>query len=398
MAAVIAAVFGFITSAASQTEAILYSFAGPDGKNPDARLLRDKSGTLYGTSAVGGGAHQGTVYALTQRKDGSWKETVLHSFAGKNDGNGAWGGLIKDRKGVLYGITLAGGGQACQCGTAFALSETAGTWSESVIHAFARTDGDTPVGELEQDSSGNLYGVTLSGGKNDGGTIFELSRAGGSWNETILYNFCSTGGLGSCTDGEMPKGIRMDSSGVIFGTTQLGGDNGDGTIFELSNSGGTWKLSVLYNYESFDAPTGRLVEDSSGALYGATYEGGGGASCGNIFKFAQVSGVWKYSVLYTFSGGSDACHPDAGLHLESTGALYGTTSTGGAANDGTVFKVSKQQTGSWAETILHSFTGRPDGHYPLAAVIGGTNTDGVLYGVTDVGGENDKGAVFEIVP
>jgi len=218
---------------------VLYSFGGRDGKNPDARLLRDKSGTLYGTTAVGGTAHRGTVYALTQSKDGSWKENVLHSFAGENDGNGAWGGLIRDEKGVLYGITFAGGDQACRCGTAFALSETAGTWSESIIHAFARTDGDTPVGELEQDSSGNLYGVTLSGGMNDAGTIFELSRAGGSWNETVLYNFCSSGGFG-CTDGKLPKGIRLDTSGAIFGTTQLGGDNGDGTIFELSNSGGTW--------------------------------------------------------------------------------------------------------------------------------------------------------------
>jgi uncharacterized repeat protein (TIGR03803 family) len=314
---------------ANGKETMLYSFSGyPDAAHPEAVLLRDPAGDLFGTTTYYGGAFLwGAVFKVTKTR----KETVLYSFTGGTDGAYPTGGVVRDAAGNLYGTTVDGGaGFECYygCGTVFALDATG---KETVLHSFAGgTDGASPAAGLVGDSLGNVYGTTYYGGnltcnksENYGcGTVFKVTKSG---KETPLYIFA--GG----TDGAYPyAGLLRDAKGNLFGTTSEGGDlncappYGCGTVFKLNQAG---KLTVLHSFTGGAdgaVPNGGLIRDAAGNLYGAS--GGGN---GQVFKLTKAG---KLIVLYTFAGGADGAGPNGGLVRDSAGNLYGTTMGGGDLN------------------------------------------------------------------
>ncbi|MGH6840231.1 MAG: choice-of-anchor tandem repeat GloVer-containing protein, partial [Methylocella sp.] len=270
--------------------------------------------------------------------------------------------------------------------------------AEAVLHSFTGgSDGSGPVGGLIADSSGNLYGTTEGGGASDSGTVFKLTPGG---TETVLYSFCS---VPSCSDGRFPSaGLIAGSNGNLFGTTAAGGASDFGTVFKVT-PGGT--ETVLYSFTGGGdggVPEAGLIADSSVNLYGTTYAGGasfsgfcGGGGCGVVFKLSPGG---TYTVLYRFTGGNDGGTPFAGLIADTSGNLYGTASSGGASNDGVVFKLTPGGT----ETVLYSFKAGPsDGAFPLAGLI--ADSSGNLYGTTESGGtgciaEFGCGTVFKLSP
>ena len=338
-----AAVLMTSTWAAAQ-EKVLYNFGnGTDGVAPQAGLVMDAAGNLYGTTYNGGTYNYGTVFELTPAAGGGWTEMVLHNF--NNDGvDGAYphAGLIFDAAGNLYGTTHSGGthNASCSndCGTVFELTPSAGgTWTEKVLYDFysIRTDGAFPASSLIFDGAGNLYGTTIFGGASGAGngTVFELTpAAGGTWTEQVLHSF------GSGTDGAYPyAGLIFDGAGNLYGTTS-GGGTAHGTLFELTPAGGgTWTEQVLHNFGNGTdgaEPLASLIFDGAGNLYGTTSYGGSYGG-GTVFRFNAQGEV----LLYSFSG-TDGERPVAELILDGGGNLYGTTSGGGSEGEGTVFEIT----------------------------------------------------------
>jgi uncharacterized repeat protein (TIGR03803 family) len=205
----------------SGKETILHSFTGTDGQYPFSTLVRDSAGTLYGTTSMGGTSGNGTVFKLTAKG----KVTVLHSFAGGKDGVNPYAGLVQDEKGNFYGTTYSGGA-ACQgfgCGTVFKLTPKG---KETVLHAFATSDGHYPdFGTLVRDAAGNLYGTTYAGGTADMGVVFKVASSG---KETVLYNF-----TGGADQGFPVAGLIQDKAGNFYGTTLGNPPTTYGTVFKF---------------------------------------------------------------------------------------------------------------------------------------------------------------------
>jgi uncharacterized repeat protein (TIGR03803 family) len=405
-------------------ESVLASFTNnAGGCEPSGNLILDSKGNLYGTNSGCGTDLFGVVFELTPNADGGWTEIVLHTFAGDGslqggDGSGPAAGLVFDAKGNLYGTTRQGGGAANTCGTVFELSPNSdGTWTETILHSFdcssTSTDGYTPLGDLVFDAKGNLYGTTSAGGggydpSNLGGTVFELSpQSGGAWTESILHSFHFTSGDG---DGCDPRGgLVFDASGNLYGTADECGANNSGAVFELSpHTGGPWTEQVIHNFidNGVDGywPFGSLIIDGSGNLYGTTTRGGSGysSSGGTVFEMSpQAGGTWTEQILFNFAVGdvtTGGVEPEGSLTLDAKGNLYGTTSGGGAdGSSGLVFEMTNKA-GVWIENILHSFTDLigMDGYGPRAGVV--FDPVGNLYGTTVFGGlgGDTEGAVFEI--
>lgn len=390
-------------------EKVLYSFnGGTDGALPIGPGLINVNGTLYGTTGNGGGtgcggSGCGTVFSVSR----SGTEQVLYSFTGgTGDGAHPRGGLIVVN-GTLYGTTASGGGTGCNgngCGTVFSVS-TSGT--EQVLYRFTGgLDGkDAYSGVIYV--KGTLYGTTIFGGQYGLGTVFSLSTSG---TERVLHSF------GKGNDGWYSTASLIDVNGTLYGTTQVGGggggsacsgssNNGCGTVFSVSRSG---KEHVLYRFQAgADGayPDAGLI-NVNGTLYGMTGNGGGsacgGSGCGTVFS---VSKSGAEHVLYSFKGGTDGAYPFAQL-LNVKGVLYGTTNAGGGSGCssgsgcGTVFDVST----SGAEQVLHSFTSSPDGAFPQTSMI---DVKGALYGTTGYGGSGSCsgssglsgcGTVFKVTP
>ena len=370
--------------AQAQTESVFFDFTTQDqGAQPYAGLIADKKGNLYGQTNQGGIYNGGTVFKVSQ----AGTEKVLHSFdPNGGDGGGPYGSLVMDSKGNLYGTTVGGGTRIPPVGTVFKLSP-GGT--ETVLYSFgasSATDGYEPRGALILDAEGNLYGTTELGGANGGGTVFKLSPSG---TETILYNFCAEP---SCADGNSPLGsLIMDKRGNLYGTTYNGGAHDQGTVFKLGASG---SYKVLH---SFDSQSGDgaypyyvdLIQDKSGNLYGTT-SGGGTAGGGTVFKITTGG---TEAVVYSFGSQSgDGSGPCGSLAMDASGNLYGTTNGGGAGKRGTVFEI----TPTHKESVLYSFQGDNDGEYPYA---GPTIYGGNLYGTTEAGGGDfGGGIVFKLIP
>jgi uncharacterized repeat protein (TIGR03803 family) len=385
----------FVGAAAAQKESIIMDFGHYRGHYPNGRLLMDSAGHLFATNELGGppahyiGGRLGTAVELT-RSGKSWTATVLHTFD-LVTGGFLTSGFIADKKGTLYGTTELGGDDGC--GMVFSLEPKNGAWTESPLHNFSYGgDGCVPNGELVRDAKGNLYGVAAIGGANGDGIVFELTKSKSGWMESILYNF--TGGA----DGNRPRSILMDKSGAIFGLASQGGAYGDGVLFELANDKGSWTETALHSFggsgDGTGTPYGALAEDANGDLYGTTISGGENGQ-GSVFELSPSNGGWTSSTLYSFTGGADGQTPEDGVTLAS-GALYGTTSAGGATAQGTVFELSNQS-GSWTETVLHSFAGgHHDGSLPFARPI--LDKSGVLYGTTIYGGNQNKGVAYQIAP
>jgi uncharacterized repeat protein (TIGR03803 family) len=368
--------------------------------------------------------------------EATWKEKVLYSFQGGTDGSTPAGGVVFDAAGNLYGTTQQGGGTSCApisfCGTVFRLTKKGGSWTETVLHVFAgvtgNNDGATPAGGLVMDAAGNLYGTTAYGGsggcvlvgiKGGCGTFFELSppkAKGGKWTYAILYNF-----LGG-KDGYFPWGdLVFDAAGNLYGATQFGGGFGScdspfyqfcGTVFELSPpkiKGGKWKEKVLYGFKNGRDganPNGGLAFDSKGSIYGTTLSGGSSnckttysVGCGTAFKLNPPTvkgGDWTEMMLHRFIEVSGGATPNGGLVFDPRGALYGTT-VGGGNELGTVFRLvpPAKQGGVWTKAILHMFKGA-DGAEPMAGLT--FDPTGDLYGTTCCDGKPGAGTMFQLKP
>jgi uncharacterized repeat protein (TIGR03803 family) len=433
------ALLTLVSAASAQwKEKVLYSFqGGTDGATPVGGVVFDKMGNLYGATQEGGSSscasiyQCGTVYQLAPpAKNGDpWTETVLYIFQGNahSDGASPQGGLVMDSVGNLYGTTAYGGAGNCVllgtlmgCGTVYELSppkQKGGAWTESVLYSFPTAkQGYVPVGDLVFDTAGNLYGATLFGGGYgttcDGfyqycGAVFELSppkTKGGKWTEKVLHGFA--GG----NDGAEPNGgLALDSKGAVYGATFIGGYNcphnsgkGCGTIFKLlppRKEGGTWAEKQLHVFTAKSDganPAGALIFDAKGSIYG-TAEGGNVNGGGIVFRLTAANrGQWDESVLRWFSNEGPGASL-AGLLFDSVGNLYGTTIEG-ANFCGAAFRLKPpaEQGGKWIPFVLYNFKGAPDGRYPAASLIFGS--DGDLYSTTEGGGSNGYGTVFEISP
>jgi uncharacterized repeat protein (TIGR03803 family) len=414
MASLLALGLGAVPMTKAQTLTTLYSFGGSlSGQGPldQGGVLVNYNGNLYGTACCKGSGDYGNVFELSN-SSGKTIENVIHAFGGPpTDGSYPYTGLIADSSGNLYGTTSVGGTvneEYCEygCGTVFELLNASGTYTYRVLYNFsaaAPSGGYYPSGPLLIDSSGNLYGMTSSGGQSAAftGVVFELAYSSGTYSEKVLYAFPLGGSGGAFPSG----GLIMDSSGNLFGTTScLGGTcNGyAGTVFELVNSSGTYTPSVLHTFTGGSAdgatPYAGLVMDSSGNLYGTTANGGNSnctGGCGTVFELVNSSGTYTENVLYNFPGAEseDGANPYAGLLLDSLGNLYGTTVNGGANNLGAIFKLSPNSPGSYSESVLYSFTGA-DGAQPSAGLI--MDASGNLYGATTSGGALGYGTVFEL--
>jgi uncharacterized repeat protein (TIGR03803 family) len=390
----------FVTSTwAAPWERVLYSFNnGADGGYPQASLVMDTRGNLYGTTYGGGGAYgKGTVFQLSHKVGGGWAETVLYSFCSQEycgDGANPRAGLIFDAAGHLYGTTQNGrGGNGY--GVVFELRQQGvRLWTEKGLHGFSGLgDGGDPTAGLIFDAAGNLYGTTVGGGAYFGGTVFELSpTASGGWTYKVLHSFAAL-------DQGPWAGVIIDSSGNLYGTTSTGGAYGYGKVFELSpQAGGGWMEQVLYSFNGGDgsSPFTGLIFDTVGNLYGTTGQGGA-HGMGTVFELTPGAGGWTEQLLHDFNG-SDGSGPSSGLTIDAYGNLYGTTGGGGTYGNGTVFELLPQAGGGWTEKVLHSFHPKyhNDGVNPDAGLI--MDAHGNLYGTTYQGGAYGYGTVFEITP
>ncbi|MBZ5723262.1 MAG: hypothetical protein LAO03_23235 [Acidobacteriia bacterium] len=402
-------VFKLTSSGGAITESVLYSFTGgTDGGDPLASLVLDSGGNLYGTTLLGGntkcligqlGAGCGTVFELSPNPDGTWTEKTLHTFAGA-DGGAPIANLAFDAAGNLFGTTEAGGTSQFLEGTAFELSPAGGgTWTFKTIHNFQGGFGSGPNSGLIFDKAGNLYGTALGGGMFGRGVVFELSPSGQNWSESVLYSFNKKGG-----DGNLPVGgVNFDSAGSLYGATNRGGSNGFGVVYRLTPSGGTWTETVLYNFQNGadgGNPQGSVIVDSAGNLYGTTNSGGTSqacsAGCGVAYELVLNSGAYTETILHTFNGGKDGALPYGNLLFDSSGALWGTTSssgTSGAAFGGIAFRLTPSG-GSWSETAFNFPA--TDGSSAVGKLV--LDSKGNLYGTTFEGGAYGVGAVFALTP
>ena len=383
--------------AQGQTFKVLYSFAGypTDGANPEAGMVMDAAGNLYGTTTYGG-SHEGcpgkwqcgTVFKL----DTNGVETILYNFNGKDGANPA-APLMMDASDDLYGTTQFGGNlKGCGdinfvgCGVVFKLSSDG---KETVLHRFTGGwDGWWPAAGLIMDASGALYGTASSGGNSGSGVAFRLVGR----NETVLYSFTGYG------DGGTPAaGLLMDRKGNLYGTTAWGGDpncnpgtDPCGVVFKLTGNKETWVHDFRGSPHDGNRPVCDLIMDAERNLYGTTVFGGVGY--GTVF---EVTAAGKEKVIYSFQQLQDGQGPAGGVVRDAHGNLYGATGGGDQSYPGDVFELTKDG----EEKVLYTFCSEQDcadGLYPMGDLV--MDAKGNLYGTTTDGGAYRNGVVFEITP
>lgn len=283
---------------------------------------------------------------------------VLHSFYGQPAKNPS-SALVADSKGNLYGVAGGGSGCAIGCGSVIMLARNSGgKWITTTIYQFSGLDGGRPMGSLIMDSSGNLYGTTEEGGANGVGVVFELSPSGSGWVEKVLHSF------GGGSDVSCPMAaLVMDPGGNLYGTASCKGILGaGGGVFELRRSGDEWIESVIFPFTGGNTSGGssNLTLDAAGNLYGTT-AASGSYNHGSVYRLTPSgSETWTKTVLYNFTGGADGVGPAYGVTFDSVGNLYGTTIQGGDAKTsgftcGTVYELSPSSN-SWTHKLLHTFT------------------------------------------
>ena len=402
------------TRAAAQTEVVLHSFpAGTtDGYEPVGNVVFKGATQLYGATVDGGTGTpypRGTVFELAAKR-GVWSETVPFD-PNTADGSPYSSGLLV-HAGKLYGTTIGG---SSTYGAVFELTYTAGIgWAKTFEYTFPgfTNDGEGPNGPLVY-ANGNLFGTTGAGGSNLNcgtsgenvgcGTVFELTPVtGGGWTESVIYNF------GSGTDGQVPVGIVFHG-GSLYGMAEDGGLYGQGMVFELNPKTGMETDIYDFPYPTTGGTTGAvpkvaLVADSAGNLYGTT-SGGGAYNNGIAFEltYDKTTKIWTPLDLHDFDYLVDGAYPSA-LILDKSGNLYGTTGEAGPNNnaEGVAFELLAGPTVPWTENILYTFCSVStvsqnctDGSYPSSGLTFDTNYN--LYGVTQEGGEYGWGTVFQII-
>lgn len=329
---------------------------------------------------------------------------VLYDFSGGTDGGGPAGGLIADGNGNYYGTTNIGGAfnSFCNaydgCGTVYELARLGKHYAEKALYAFqGPPDGVGPYSEnLISDETGALYGTTYGGGDTacgsgyGCGTVFKLTHAGTAYTESILYSFAGSDGGGGPL-----FGLISDARGNLYGTTSGGTNYADGAVYELKRAGSSYSEHVLHVFQNDGSdgiqPSCALILDARGALYGTT-TAGGAYSFGTVFKLTPSHGTYLESVLYSFgSRANDGESPWAGLLAGANGVLYGTTGQGGTTGNGTVFRLTGSRR-SYTESALYSFHGS-DGSFPQSPLI---LRHGAIYGTTFFGGAAGIGVVFKV--
>jgi uncharacterized repeat protein (TIGR03803 family) len=293
----------------------------------------------------------------------------------------------------------------------FGLTTTSFAATYKILYTFSGySDGALPEGTLIFDGQGNLYGTTTAGGTYQGGTVFELTpESDGTWTKTVLYNFNGPG------DGNSPLGgLLMDRHGNLYGTAQEAGITnancsiGCGTAFALLKGTEGYTYKVLHSFHGMPdgaLPSGPLVADAAGNLYGTTVSGGVNdvcfEGCGTVFQLQRTADGWKEQVIHTFTNlFSDGAYPAGTLAIDSAGALYGSSIVGGLTGYGTVFAMRAGAAGTWTENILYNFCsddGCADGN---AAAGGVTLANGGLAGTAQYGGSapGDYGSFFILTP
>jgi uncharacterized repeat protein (TIGR03803 family) len=324
------------------TKSILFAPDGSNGQNV-ASVTSDQHGNLFGV-AWGGPYSQGVVFKLHRKADGSWSEKTLYAFTGKADGYvGCFACtlLVDKNSGILYGPASGGNpgghcgdGQFNGCGLIYALIPKDHTWKYRIIYNFNDTggaNGRDPLGPLTEDESGALYGATYAEGPSkdcDCGVVFKLTppSRSGLWTFNLIHAFTKA------PDGaNASSGVIRDAQGDLWGATSSGGNASCdcGAIYKISGK----KESTVYAFKVDGGgywPDTAPIFDSSGAIYGATEDGGylsgpcyalGG--CGVIYKLTNSGGTWSEAVLHTFHC-SDGSGPNS-LVMRQNGVLYGTS-------------------------------------------------------------------------
>jgi uncharacterized repeat protein (TIGR03803 family) len=369
------------------TQTTLESFTGGvDGGSPGyGSLLMDANGDLFGTTLSGGAYGGGTAFELVKTGSGYTMETLV-SFDPNStvNGNTPFAGLTMDASGNLYGVTSAGG--AGGQGTVFELVNTGTGYSQQTLASFSGPNGASPTGTLLADANGDLFGTTQSGGASGQGTVFEMVHSASGYSLQTLFQF-------NYTDGSQPTGpLIADASGDLFGTTQSGGAGGSGTVFELVNTGSGYTLNTL---ESFDGSNGSylyagVVADAQGDLFGATYSGPGGNA--TVYELVHSGSGYTFETIATLAYGVNGGDVIGGLTIDAQGDIFGTAEVGGTGGFGTVFELVKGASGYTVQTV-EAFSGA-NGAMPEAGVI--VDASGNLYGTTLGGGASGGGTVFEI--
>jgi hypothetical protein len=327
-------------------------------------------------------------------------QTPLAYFDNSN-GQGLYGDVIFEENGNLYGTASLGG--TSNGGTVYEIVNSGGTYAVSptvLANLTSAISGDYPATGLIADSSGDLFGVTESGGPGGDGTVFEIvnTSTGFAATPTVLASFSSD------TGGNPQGGLTMDSHGDLFGTTYLGGAGGAGTVFEILNTSTGYAATptVLANFDNstlggFPVGGSLLIDPTTGDLFGTTTQGGSGGA-GTVFEIVNTATGYASTpiLLASFDGGALGGDPETGLTMDANGDLFGTTLTGGSSNDGVIFEIVNTSTGyASAPIVLVSFNGT-DGANPY----GNLNVDanGDLFGTTSTGGPNGfSGTAFELV-
>lgn len=337
-------------------EKILYRFrGGDDGAFPQAGVIFSSSGKLYGTTVSGGGRDQvGTVFELRPDSGDRWAEKIIYIFSFYGDpGNSPQADLVFDAYGNLYGTTRKGGRGDCVegdgCGGVFELSPQGnGSWTVTTLHTFDDPpDGGNPSSAVVLDSAGDVYGMTEVGGIGvchppnifhfalNCGTVYKLTpRSGGSWTESITYNFDRGGGRAVYPS----SSLLLDKAEDLFGTSNAGG-NGIGTVFQLhQRRDGSWSQTEphLFYGKPDGGGGGGLVMNEQGDLLAVTPSGGTNGG-GTVLQLQRRKDAWKSKILHAFpytEGGFKS-----GLVLDSQGHLYGTTRSGGSNGWGAIYEI-----------------------------------------------------------
>jgi uncharacterized repeat protein (TIGR03803 family) len=319
---------------------------------------------------------------------------VLWNFSCFGDGKNPHGGVTL-HNGALYGTTVAGGaGGICAgdgCGVVFKL--VPGVTLHVLYNFRGGNDGFGPGGAVAFDRAGNLYGTTPDGGVYQHGTVYELNHlSGGGYRYAIIHNF--TGGSDGAT-GSLGA-LLVDASGDLFGVTETGGPHGAGTAYEMTpQSGGAWHFTTIYPFSgapNAGFPYGGLVADANGNLYGTTYYAGK-FGFGSVFELSPTATTpWKERLLHSFKAGSDGSSPTSTPAFDPKGNLFGTTSAGGttSCDCGTVFRIDRT-TGN--ESIVHVFGASGDGSYPYYGL---TAYGSRFYSSTVAGGLYGQGTIFSV--
>jgi len=318
-------IFSLSPSGQDWKEIVLYRFqGGSDGANPRAPLVPRPDGYFYSTTTSGGGGNQGGIGTAFRIKPGTWKEEVVFRFSSYQQGAYPQGAVAFDRKGNLYGLTPNGG----LSGVAFKLIPSpAGEWKEVVLY----DNVGLPYAGVLVDHLDNLYGTTDTNGSFNEGSVFELSHGKPGWEFTNLYSFQDSFG-----GGVQPSDLTADKQGNLYGFAGNAGTGchiyGCGTVFEMTRSDGKWQEKTLYQFkdlaDGWGPGYGVPAFDRAGNLYGTT-QAGGKYGFGTLFRLSHVKNGWHKTTLYSFPGGAGGSEPIGGLVVDRQGNIFGTTYFGG---------------------------------------------------------------------